>query len=96
MTSNIVPILNIVGITFDIVGAYLVATEVVRQFKGLPYRGRAGINFDNSFTVVPPPEKTDEFERWEALKYKRMKLGLGLLTLGFGLQILANFLQIRW
>ena len=93
--SNLPQILNIVGISFDIVGAFFVATEVVRQFSGDPFKGHGGMNFDSSFTVVPPPKKTEEYEGWERRKFRNMKVGLSFLVIGFGLQIVANVIQFQ-
>ena len=93
--SNVPQILNIVGITCDIVGAFFVATEVVKQFHGKPFKGHSGFSFDSSITIVPPPAKTDEFAKWEFKKYRRMRIGLVLLVFGFVLQIIANVIQIQ-
>jgi hypothetical protein len=95
LTMNAVPLLNIVGIVFDIVGAFFIASEVVRQFRGQKYKGSAGWTFDSSVTMTPPATETEEYKAWDRRKYRRMKIGLALLVLGFGLQIVANLLQIR-
>jgi hypothetical protein len=93
--SNVPQFLNIVGISFDIFGAFFVATEVVKQFSGDSFKGHEGISFDSSFTAVPPSKKTEEFEFWERRKFRNMKIGLSFLVIGFGLQIFANILQIQ-
>ncbi len=76
--------LTTVGLVMDIAGAWLVAIEVVNQYKGKQYKepmpgyGRP---------IVTEP--TEEYKKWEKLKYKWMWAGLFLLTGGFLLQALA-------
>lgn len=91
LSLNTIPLLNMAGILLDIVGAVLVASEVLNQFRGKQYG--ATLTFDDSFTV--PPVETEEHKRWAHLRNRNMKRGLVLLVLGFLLQILANALQIR-
>lgn len=88
---NAVPLVNIVGILLDICGAFLVASEVVHKFYGRQYGD--SFTFDNSVQFAPPP--TEEYKKWAHLKERRMTVGLVLLTLGFGLQVIANVLQIK-
>ena len=75
------------GLVLDIIGAWFVAWEVVRQFKG---------------KMIPTPaesplagstEPTPEYQEWEKRKYQRMKIGLFFLTAGFLLQILGVWLK---
>jgi uncharacterized membrane protein len=76
-----------IGLILDIFGAFLVASEVVKQFKG---------NMHSAFPTIDslgdPPRKSEEFILWEHIKFKRMKLGLLLLTVGFILQIVGTWL----
>lgn len=95
LAQNSVPLLNIVGIACDIIGAFLVASEVVRQFEGKKYRGSAQPSFDSSFVITQAAQETDEFQAWDAKKYRNMKFGLVFLTSGFLLQIFANVMQLR-
>ena len=95
LAENSVPLLNIVGIACDIIGAFLIASEVVHQFEGKKYRGSAQPTFDRSVVITQAAQETEEFQAWDAKKYRNMKLGLGLLTSGFLLQILANLMQLR-
>jgi len=54
-------ILNSIGLVFDIVGVWLVAYEVVKEFKGNELMG-----MDESFLgATPPPKKTQELKSWE-------------------------------
>lgn len=78
-------ILNSIGLFFNIVGAWLVAIEVVRQYKGKKYRDNISIDEANE-----PARETPQYQKWEESKYKWMKWGLVFLTLGFLLQIISN------
>ena len=88
-------LLNCIGLICDIAGAWLVAWEVVKQFKGkrfapLPIQK---INMDaeeQDGLVTDFPEYT----LFEKKKYTAMKWGLALLTFGFLLQITANIMQV--
>ena len=99
LCTNIQAVTNTVGLLLDIVGAWLVAWEVVRQFRGSKVRVTGGVlrtdylGSDGTPVVAGQhTEDTEEFKFWEAGKYKRMKLGLGFLTLGFLLQLLSNWI----
>ena len=91
---NLAPLLNIVGISCDIVGAFLIATEVVNQFNGQKFK--RGPAYPPGLVVAPPPPtETDEFKAWDLAKYRYMRVGLIVLVLGFLIQIVANALQFR-
>jgi hypothetical protein len=92
LALNAVPLINVIGIMCDIVGAFFVAFEVVRQFQGKKYQGSSSF-FDSD--MPPPAKETEEYKIWDRRKYRYMKIGLVLLTLGFGLQIVANLMQFR-
>ena len=92
---NAVPLINIVGIVCDIVGAFFVAFEVVHQYHGKKYQGSSSMSFDSGISSNPPPKETEEYNLWDRKKYRNMKIGLALLAFGFALQILANVMQIR-
>lgn len=91
---HLIPWLNIFGLCCDIFGAFLVAWEVVKQFKGKKFNKvnvgaiRIGSKGDD---IV---QETPEYKASEETKYCRMKAGLVFLTAGFLLQILANVFQI--
>lgn len=88
--------LNTIGLICDIFGAWFVAWEVVKQFQSKRYDV-------SEISFVPEnmgPGKQDQrvtetqdYQGWERRKYRRMKLGLGLLTVGFLLQILATWMR---
>ena len=88
---NLVPLLNMLGIVFDAVGAFFVASEVVRQFRGRQFG--ATVMFDSSF--APPASETEEYKRWAHLKTRDMIKGLIFLAVGFLLQFVANALQLK-
>ncbi len=94
LQANAIPLLNITGLLCDIGGAFLVASEVVRQFRGQKFNQSAGFSFGD-FVSNPPPQETDAYKRWDVLKQRSMKWGLGLLVFGFVLQVVANAMQIK-
>jgi hypothetical protein len=80
-------IFNTVGLLFDLVGAWFVAYEVINKFKGIEY--------DPIPTLIgesPPPQKSIAYHMWEIRRNKLMLFGLFCLTLGFILQIIANWI----
>jgi len=79
-------IINSIGLLFDIAGAWLVAWEVVNQYKQRQYKTQFFDDIGNDL------EKEPNYEQWENNKYFKMRLGLALLTLGFLLQITSNWL----
>ena len=89
--ANLGRVLTSLGLVADIVGAVLVAAEVVRQFRGARYRTTASAMFDPEIVSAQTSE-TPEYERWEAWKYRRMRWGLGFLIGGFILQITGAWL----
>jgi hypothetical protein len=91
---NAVPFLSIIGILFDIVGAFFVAIEVVSQFHGEKYKHGPAFAAGTGPVAPPPPRETDEFAAWDRVKFKKMRLGLILLVVGFVLQLIANVVQI--
>lgn len=91
---NAISLLNSVGLICDIFGAFFVASEVVRQFKGIKHKQSTGYSFGD-FVSNSPPEETEEYKQWDLRKYRNMKIGLGFLVFGFGLQVVANILQFK-
>jgi len=96
--TNAQALTNSLGIILDIVGAWLVAWEVVRQFHGDKVRVTGGVLRTDYLGSVGTPvvagqhtEETKEFKVWEEDKYMRMKWGLGFLSAGFILQIISNW-----
>lgn len=89
--ANIIPVLNIAGLVFDMIGAVLVAIEVVNQFRGQQYGGH--FSFDRDLAL--PPSETDQYKAWARRRMRAMKIGLGCLVLGFLLQAVANVLQLK-
>jgi len=85
----------VIGLVFDIIGAWLVASEVVKQYRGKKY-APVIIPQLNNIDSNEPTEVFDhpDYEIAEKKKYLFMKWGLGFLTLGFILQIIPSFLQL--
>ena len=86
MTILVPKIVNSIGLLFDIAGAWLVAWEVVKQFKQCQYNPQLFDDIGNQL------EKNPNFEKWEKNKFKKMRLGLALLTFGFLFQLASNWL----
>lgn len=85
------PTITTIGLICDIIGAILVAIEVVKVFKGPTTIdiGRAG-TLSGGFV----PEVNPEYQKHEKAKHKIMKIGLAFLTLGFILQIVGAWWPI--
>lgn len=81
--------LNTIGLVFDIVGAAFIAYEVINPFSG--QRHEVTGQLDPMFS--PPPEETDDFRRWQRRRRRNGRFGLGLLSLGFTLQITATWCE---
>ena len=84
--TTITKLINSIGPGFDILGAWFVAWEVVRQYQGKKYYPQITWN-----EVFAGPKETDEYKKYEKKKYTRMWIGLSFLTLGFSLQITSNW-----
>ena len=78
--------LNSAGLVLDAVGAGLISYEIWSPFKGKKYRD--DITIDD---LDDPVKETAEFIAWERKKYSLMFTGLIFLVVGFGLQLLSNF-----
>jgi hypothetical protein len=94
LCTNAIPVLSIVGMVCDIIGAFFVATEVVAQFRGQQYKRGPAYPTATGPVSPPQPRETEEFARWSLSKFRNMRIGLFLLVLGFALQIAANAIQI--
>lgn len=79
-------LINVIGLSFDIIGAWLVAIEVVKRYNGEKYK-----ETDAPAGVAPVLPETDEFKAYEKSRYLYMKIGLLFLTVGFILQALSDF-----
>ena len=90
--QNINSISNIVGLTFDIIGAWLVAWEIVKQYKDDKFSEKSMPTFDTN--VLPPPAEHPNYKIYETIKYRKMKWGLVFLTVGFILQMFPNICNI--
>lgn len=84
--SLIAPTITTVGLLCDIIGAVLVAIEVVKIFKGPTTIDIGGAGTIGGGFV---PKANPEYENHEKEKHRIMKAGLVFLILGFSLQILG-------
>lgn len=98
--NHLQPLINSVGLICDIVGACLVAWEIVYQFKDerfkpiiqpSPINSFRNAESRNPIIFTPQAEETENYKKWECKKYRKMKLGLVMLTIGFLLQITSNW-----
>lgn len=92
LSANLAPVLNSVGLLCDIVGAWLVANEVVREFRGRRYKRSEGWT-SGSYAHGGEVKETGESLAHEMKTYSLMKWGLAFLTLGFTLQIASNWIR---
>ncbi len=84
MGSNLIgPTITTAGLLCDIVGAALVAVEVVKVFRGPTTIDIGGSGAINGGFI---PKANPDFEKHEKGKRLFMKWGLGILLLGFVLQ----------
>jgi hypothetical protein len=78
--------INTLGLVFDIVGAFFVSTEVIKQYHHNKY-----VPPITWIELLSPQKESEEYKIWEKDKYLRMRIGLYFLTGGFLLQILSNY-----
>ena len=81
--------INSLGLALDIIGAWFIAWEIVRRYKGVKFKKVGGAECGAS----PEDPQTDEYKKYEKNKSLFMWLGIILLTIGFGLQIYSNIIQ---
>ncbi len=89
LCEHLSQIISTFGLALDIFGAFMVASEVVSQYKG-----------KNPFKILPnlangdikPPEKTNGYINWENITKRKMKIGLVALTIGFAMQAIGLWL----
>jgi len=90
--ANLAALTNSLGLVLDIVGAVLVASEVVRQYRGEKLQSRGGW-VGGAEVVDHDVSETAQYRDWEKTKYRNMKFGLGFLIAGFLLQLASNWLK---
>ena len=79
-------VINTIGLGCDMLGAILVAYEVVNKFEHDEYH--TGVMQDGGHHG----HKTDEYKEWQRKKSRWMICGLIFLISGFALQILATWI----
>ena len=92
LCAHLAQLTNSLGLVFDILGVWLVAVEVMHQFRGRRYGNGEGWS-SGSYVEVQSPEETSEYANYEIWKYSKMKLGLFFLTAGFLLQLVSNWVR---
>ena len=92
---NVIALANMIGIVMDIFGAYFIAYEVVRRYRGEKYESGIGSGPIGGVPTNDAPNETLYFQAFERRRFRNMTLGLVLLTVGFALQFLANAAQLK-
>ena len=89
------PLISIMGLILDIVGAWLVAWEVVAQYKGPKFiEPKITMADMTDISALPIATEHPQYRIFEINKYRKMKWGLILLTAGFILQIVPYIFQL--
>ena len=96
LTMILPKILSTTGLILDIAGAWLVALDLIRTFRGPRFEHERPLDeiflLGLSKTIDGgPPEETEEFRRWDDKTRRFRKRGLVVLTFGFFLQALSNW-----
>lgn len=87
MTSQI---WTTIGLVMDLLGAWLVAVEIIKKFNGPQTVDVGGVGtLGGGFVPKPNPE----FINYERIKHRWMAGGLLLLTLGFSMQIIGAWVS---
>ena len=86
----IVPWLPLIGSILGMVGAVLVASEIVWPYHGKKYTIDDHVEAEIMGDHYSPEEiETNKYQVWQDLKNKRMKWGLVFLLFGITLQIIG-------
>jgi hypothetical protein len=90
--QNINLLFPFIGLIFDIIGAWLVACEVVVQYKGERFISPQTTVADMTDTSkLPEATEHPQYKLYEIKKYQKMKYGLAFLTIGFIIQMIPYF-----
>ena len=92
--KNLILFVNSIGLILDIIGAWLIAYEVVNQYRGFKIQLNNIPSANVQSTLSPVAADHRDLKVYEHHKYQKMKWGLGLLTLGFIFQLSTNLYQI--
>jgi len=90
INENTPYLLNSIGLCLDIIGAWFIAWEITSKYTGTKFNKVGGATCGS----LPEDPETIEYKEYETNKFKRMKFGLILLTIGFSLQIISNIIQL--
>lgn len=89
------PLLTIFGLLLDMFGAFFVASEVVKPYKLEKYTSPIETMAQMTDISPFPAAREDIFYRqYELIRYRNMKIGITLLTIGFIMQIIPNAIQL--
>ena len=89
--TNLQSTINSAGLIFDIVGAFLVAHEIVSKFNDDKYESGIGSGPITGAPTNDPPVETYKFIIFERKRLDKMKLGLYCFIIGFSLQLASNW-----
>ena len=92
--QNFNPLITTIGLIFDLIGAWLVAWEIVQQYKGEKFATVDIANLNSDSTAEDIVKEHPRYKLFEASKYRKMKWGIAFLTLGFILQIIPNLCKL--
>lgn len=88
-----------VGLGLDIVGAWIVGADIVRAFRGARYEHEREYSFEEiasqgigKFIDGGYPEETQEYQVWQRTLGGIRRRGLFVLTAGFLLQLISNWI----
>lgn len=84
-----------IGLSLDLIGALLIGFEFLKKYKGDRFRPDSGVGIDPEKGLLltqSEVQPTNEYRQWEAKRECVAKIGLACLCVGFGLQILSNWL----
>lgn len=88
-------IVSTIGLFLGLIGALLIGFEFFKKYEGDRFRPDPGVGIDAEKGLLVTQsgvQPTDEYRQWEARRECIAKIGLTFLCIGFGLQILSNWL----
>ncbi|MBI2296061.1 MAG: hypothetical protein HYU76_08555 [Betaproteobacteria bacterium] len=92
---NLSAVLTTIGLALDIVGVWILATDLLKQFKGARYEHER----DWSVYGIPktvdgaPPAETTEHQQYQAELLRFRKRGLYLIIVGFAFQLAGVWIK---
>lgn len=83
------------GLVMDVIGAWILAGDIIAEYKGSRYEHEQGSDFVNGISRAvdgAPPEETQQYKEWVITLRGFRKRGLYWLTGGFFTQLVAAWL----